>query len=79
MDELIRMLLTQNPQLNTLMQQFSNPAVAKQKLIEMFNSGQIKAQDIESTKGFLKKFGLDNQVDSVLNELTSRPRKNSRW
>lgn len=81
MNNLINMLLQQNPQLQTLMQQFSNPNVAKQKVIELINSGQISDKDIQQIRNFSKQFGLENQVNSALSELNlnqTKPKKN-RW
>ena len=75
------MLLQQNPQLQALMQQFSNPNVAKQKVIELINSGQISDKDIQQIRNFSKQFGLENQVNSALSELNlnqTKPKKN-RW
>lgn len=81
MNNLINMLLQQNPQLQALMQQFSNPEVAKQKVIELINSGQISDKDIQQIRNFSKQFGLENQVNSALSELNlnqTKPKKN-RW
>lgn len=81
MNNLINMLLQQNPQLQALMQQFSNPNVAKQKVIELINSGQISDKDIQQIRNFSKQFGLENQVNSALSELNlnqTKPKKN-RW
>ena len=81
MNNLINMLLQQNPQLQTLMQQFSNPNVKKQKVIELINSGQISDKDIQQIRNFSKQFGLENQVNSALSELNlnqTKPKKN-RW
>lgn len=81
MNNLINMLLQQNPQLQTLMRQFSNPNVAKQKVIELINSGKISDKDIQQIKNFSKQFGLENQIDNALKELNLnqiKPKKN-RW
>lgn len=81
MNNLINMLLQQNPQLQALMQQFSNPNIAKQKVIELINSGQISDKDIQQIRNFSKQFGLENQVNSALSELNLnqiKPKKN-RW
>lgn len=81
MNNLINMLLQQNPQLQALMQQFSNPNVAKQKVIELINSGQISDKDIQQIRNFSKQFGLENQVNSALSELNlnqTKPKEN-RW
>lgn len=81
MNSLINMLLQQNPQLQALMQQFSNPNIAKQKVIELINSGQISDKDIQQIRNFSKQFGLENQVNSALSELNlnqTKPKKN-RW
>lgn len=78
MNNLINMLLQQNPQLQFLVQQFSNPNLAKQKVIELINSGQISENDIQQFKNFSKQFGLEAQVNNALNELNLKPKKN-RW
>ena len=81
MNNLINMLLQQNPQLQALMQQFSNPNVAKQKVIELINSGQVSDKDIQQIRNFSKQFGLENQVNNALSELNlnqTKPKKN-RW
>ncbi len=78
MDKIINMLLQQNPQLQALVQQFSNPIVAKQKVIEMISSGQIKDKDIQQIKDFSKQFGLEKQVNNALDELNLKQKKN-RW
>lgn len=81
MNNLINMLLQQNPQLQALMQQFSNPNVAKQKVIELINSGQISDKDIQQIRNFSKQFGLENQVNSALSELNLNQTKlkKNRW
>lgn len=81
MNNLINMLLQQNPQLRALMQQFSNPNVAKQKVIELINSGQISDKDIQQIRNFSKQFGLENQVNSALSELNLNQTKlkENRW
>lgn len=81
MNNLINMLLQQNPQLQALMQQFSNPNVAKQKVIELINSGQISDKDIQQIRNFSKQFGLENQVNSALSELNLNQikLKKNRW
>lgn len=81
MNNLINMLLQQNPQLQALMQQFSNPEVAKQKVIELINSGQISDKDIQQIRNFSKQFGLENQVNSALSELNLNQTKlkKNRW
>lgn len=81
MNNLINMLLQQNPQLQTLMQQFSNSNVAKQKVIELINSGQISDKDIQQIRNFSKQFGLENQVNSALSELNLNQTKlkKNRW
>ena len=81
MNNLINMLLQQNPQLQALMQQFSNPEVAKQKVIELINSGQISNKDIQQIRNFSKQFGLENQVNSALSELNLNQTKlkKNRW
>ena len=48
MNNLINMLLQQNPQLQILLQQFSNPNIAKQKVMKLVNSGQVNNNDIMS-------------------------------
>lgn len=78
MDKIINMLLQQNPQLQALMQQFSNPIAAKQKVIEMISGGQIKDKDIQQIKDFSKQFGLEKQVNNALDELNLKQKKN-RW
>lgn len=81
MNNLINMLLQQNPQLQLLLKQFSNPNVAKQKVIELINSGQVNNNDIMYLKNMAKQFGLENQVDKALNELNLNniQQKKNRW
>ena len=81
MNNLINMLLQQNPQLQALIQHFSNPNVAKQKVIELINSGQISDKDIQQIRNFSKQFGLENQVNSALSELNLNQTKlkKNRW
>lgn len=80
MQNLINMLLQQNPQFQLLAQQFSNPNVAKQKVLEMINSGQITQQDLNKLKEISKQFGLEQQVDSALSELNLNQIQNkNRW
>lgn len=80
MNNLINMLLQQNPQLQILLQQFSNPNIAKQKIMEMANNGQISNNDILYLKNIAKQFGLENQINSALNELNlNTQKKKNRW
>ena len=81
MNNLINMLLQQNPQLQILLQQFSNPSIAKQKVIELVNSGQVNNNDIMYLKNMAKQFGLENQVDATLKELNLNnvQQKKNRW
>lgn len=81
MNNLINMLLQQNPQLQILLQQFSNPNIAKQKVMELVNSGQVNNNDIMYLKNMAKQFGLENQVDAALKELNlnNAQQKKNRW
>lgn len=81
MNNLINMLLQQNPQLQILLQQFSNPNIAKQKVMELVNSGQVNNNDIMYLKNMAKQFGLENQVDAALKELNLNnvQQKKNRW
>lgn len=81
MNNLINMLLQQNPQLQTLINQFSNPQAAKQQVMEMINSGQVTKNDIQQVVNISKQFGLEQQVNDALGELDLskiREQKN-RW
>lgn len=75
-------LLSQNPQLQAIMSQFSTPEQAKQKVLEIFNSGNLTSQDIERLKVISKNFGIENEVNEALSQLDlsniKKPRKN-RW
>ena len=81
MNNLINMLLQQNPQLQILLQQFSNPNIAKQKVMELVNSGQVNNNDVMYLKNMAKQFGLENQVDAALKELNLNnvQQKKNRW
>lgn len=81
MNNLINMLLQQNPQLQILLQQFNNPNIAKQKVMELVNSGQVNNNDIIYLKNIAKQFGLENQVDAALKELNLNniQQKKNRW
>ena len=81
MNNLINMLLQQNPQLQILLQQFSNPNIAKQKVMKLVNSGQVNNNDIMYLKNMAKQFGLENQVDAALKELNLNnvQQKKNRW
>ena len=75
-------LLSQNPQLQAIMSQFSTPEQAKQKVLEIFNSGNLTSQDIERLKVISKNFGIENEVNEALSQLDlsniKKSRKN-RW
>lgn len=81
MNNLINMLLQQNPQLQSLVNQFSNPQNAKQQVMEMINSGQVTQNDIQQVVNISKQFGLEQQVNTALGELDlSKVReKKNRW
>lgn len=81
MNNLINMLLQQNPQLQALINQFSNPQAAKQQVMEIINSGQVTKKDIQQIVNISKQFGLEQQVNDALGELDLskiREQKN-RW
>lgn len=81
MNNLINMLLQQNPQLQALINQFSNPQAAKQQVMEMINSGQVTKNDIQQVVNISKQFGLEQQINDALGELDLskvREQKN-RW
>lgn len=81
MDNLINMLLQQNPQLQALLNQFSSPQMAKQKVMEMINSGQVTKNDIQQVVNISKQFGLEQQVNDALGELdlSKIKEKKNRW
>lgn len=79
---LINMLLQQNPQLQNIIQQFANPQMAKEQVMSMLNNGQISDSDITTIKNLSKQFGFEKEMDSILNQLdlskVQHPKKN-RW
>lgn len=80
MNNLINMLLKQNPQFQTFMKQMNgNPAEAKKQVMQMVQSGNVKEQDLNGLKGLADQFGLGGEFDKVLSEIKFPEKKGNRW